>query len=491
MKMLKKITAYVLAIASILSLTACGGGGGTDVTKAENTTTTIDDEIDNPVNISDITLEGVTEKEVDIKGVELTYLGCYDPMTAGDTKPAYKYFTETYGATVTVKMVNDLVIMDNLSTLISSGQSPDIVDRRENTFPYYISKNTYEPLDEYFDFTAPQWEGLTEIIDSLAIKGKHYLIPWTYQVSPNFLIYNRGLFLEYGIDDPNELWEKGEWTWDTFKSCMTEFMDASTAEDAIGIYGKMDTSFINSTGSTFIGFENGKLVNNTRTTEVERAQLFLEELRKNKISAYSLNGENDVSEKPLLEGRAAFHCCGDWIITNYAKKAAKENGYTSENPVIEQDREKMALDIFFVPLPRDPQADKYYYQLKPFGYLVPSGSKNAEAVVILINCIRLSKTDETLYATTQESILRNKKYTQEQYEKWTYFQTVSNFKAEDLVMDNAGAFTSTTYSEVVLPMLADIIYDQDEEQKSWTQMREENYNILQTELDEMNALLAS
>ncbi|MFR4023231.1 MAG: hypothetical protein ACLTZI_09655 [[Eubacterium] siraeum] len=63
--------------------------------------------------------------------------------------------------------------------------------------------------------SAPQWAGVESYINQYKWGGKNYYYPWAYNVSPNFLVYNRGVFEQIGIEDPKELYDKGEWTWDT------------------------------------------------------------------------------------------------------------------------------------------------------------------------------------------------------------------------------------------------------------------------------------
>lgn len=92
----KRILAGVMAGATAISLAACSnsGNGGFDSdtnSTASSSETTIDDEIDNPVSIGDISINAGE----DVEPAELEYLGNYDITTAGDVKPAYKYFSET------------------------------------------------------------------------------------------------------------------------------------------------------------------------------------------------------------------------------------------------------------------------------------------------------------------------------------------------------------------------------------------------------------
>lgn len=481
MKSSKKIIAAALAVSTVFGISACGqsGGGRTENSQTTTTTamtTTTEDEIfDNPVDVGNVNLD-VTDNDTDISGTVVRYIGCYDLRTAGDIKPAYKYFEETYNATIEVELCADNAIMETLAKYMAADTSPDLVDARDNTFPYLISKNSYEPLDGYIDLSAPQWDGVTDIIDGYQLNGKHYYYPWAYFVSPNFLIYNRGLFQEYGIKDPKELWDAGEWTWDAFYDCMIQFKNNSQYEDALGLYGAISTTAINSTGEALIGFENNQLVNNLRSAGVERAQQFLEKLKKEGLSSLFYGTYSNVDHYPVIDGNAAFQSVGDWKISDYSRYQ-KLKAKKGED-----------IDIFFVPYPRDPSSDEYYYTLDTFGYMVPAGSKNIQASCIFINCVRLSQTDPELKEVTRESIMKSKAYTEEQYELWSYFHDVNNF--DHLVVDYATCFDTDTINNTITPMLEDVPFvTSAENDNSWTTLRETNYNIVDSKIQEINSLI--
>ena len=482
----KKIISCMLAFATIVSAGSCNGGGRTDTgnstattTTAMATSTTVNDDIDNPVDVGDITLDVTDLDTADIAGTTIKYLGVYDPTKAGDVKPAYKYFVENYDATMEIEICPDAEIMENVAKYIAADASPDLVDMRDNTFPYYIAKNSYEPLDQYFDLSAPQWDGVADIIDGYAVGGKHYYYPWCYYVAPCVMIYNRGLFNEYGINDPKELYDAGNWNWDTFYDCMVKFVENTKIEDAIGLYGYMSSSAINSTGKALISYDDGKFVNNLRSPEIDRAETFLEKLKKEGLSSLTYNDYSTVAHEPVIDGAAAFHIVGEWKITDYSKIQAKKGNED--------------LDIFFVPFPKDPSADKYYYAFKTFGYLVPAGSKNAKASCVFINCVRMSITDEELAATTKESIMKNKKYTDEQYEFWNLFHNATNFESDCLVKEFSSSFDTDTLSTVITPIQEDVPFVDDSEDKvtSWTVLKESNFNMLETKVEEKNTLLGA
>lgn len=463
-----KASVFALCTALLLGLTACGDTEVSESTVKDTTAATTEYTISESEYIGD---QGV---EV-VDGVTLKYLGCYDLTKAGDVRPAYNYFKENYNSTIAVELCPDGEIMTKLATYISSGSSPDLVDQRDNTFPFYITRSMYEPLDDYIDMDSPNWSTVSSYIERYEVNGKHYYYPWAYVTSGKFLIYNRAFFEEFGVDDPLELYYAGNWTWNEFYKCMTTFVDNNNlCENPLGLYGAIGASFINTTGKAMVSYENGQLVNNMRSPEVERAQAFLESIRKEGLSALMYEEYNNVSHEPVVYGFAAFQSMGDWKITNYSSLQQKDD----------------SLDIMFVPFPRDPSADKHYYTFGTFGYMVPSGSSNPQYAADFMTCVRMSLMDLDLQATTKESIMKNKKYTDEQYDLWKYFQTPENFTPDELVIEYAMSLDASLISDVITPMLENTAFDQSAEQQSWTTMRETYFAMIDENVTSLNSAIA-
>lgn len=470
MRKIKSIVSGTLCLALVMGMTACeqseGETGMTNATTQEDFT----------INLGEITLD--IKENKNIEGAVINYLGSYDITKAGDIKPAVTYFTENYGASIEVQTMGDGEIMDNLAALIQSGSSPDLVDQRQNSFPFYISQNTYMALDDYMDLSAPQWKDVASIIESYAINGKHYYYPWAYYMCSRVLIYNRAKLNQYGLKDPKELYDKGQWTWDEFKSIMEDFVAKAKADfpDAIGVYGTMGSTFIDTTGTPLVGFENGQLVNNLNNSNVDRAQSFLENLKKQGLSLLCLSdlAYDNVHHDPVLLGYSAFHSVGDWKITDYCKKQEGHPEY----------------DIMFVPMPKDPNADKHYIPMSTMAYLVPSGAKDIEAACVFINCMRLSKTDPSIQAVVKESIIKDKKYTDEQYELWAILQDSSNFDSKALITDFAYSLDSDTIDKVIAKICEDVPFVENEELPTWTSTRESFAGALANSINTINADLA-
>ena len=466
MKISKRILASVLSLAAVFSMTACGGDGNAAATTEPTTTSnTLDDDINNPVDVSDILDNQGETKE--LENPNLTYFGFYDMRVAGDIKPGVKMFVETYGGKIEYQQVawNDRV--DKLLTLIVSDQSPDLVDKEDNSFPHLMSKMAYTDLTDYIDLSKPQWAGYETLVEQYAYGGKHYYYPFSASALNNCLIYNKTLFDQYGLDDPLDLYNANEWTWDSFKQKMIEFMEAAGDSALGGIYGLVGNDIILSTGTPLIGTdENGKLVNNMSSASVERAANFLEQIRKEGLA---VRGEGMWSneDEPLASGKAAFLGVGTWKLTDFIKRYPD-------------------YEFGMVPFPRDEKADAYYYGSSNFGYFVPAGSKNVEGAAAFIDIMRLCKTDPEIVAVVNESIMNDKKYSQEQFDFLSQFEQIENY---DMVVNMAYGFNTET-STIIDDMLINVAFAQGEEQLSWAALRTSYEGIIQDTLDKYNALMA-
>lgn len=461
----KAAVSALLCAGIVLGMTACDESApvnsGTssapqNTTSATTTTNTLDDDINNPVDIDQF-----VDNTKALDNPNLVYFSHYDARVAGDIKPGVKLFEETYGGKIDYVNVAWGERFDKLQMLISSDESPDLVDKEDASFPSLMAKNVYEDLTDYIDLSQPQWNGIETLVDNYEWKGRHYYYPFTVNALPNVLIYNKTLFDKYSLDDPKTLYEENNWTWDTFKEIMQKFVEVNP--DALGgVYGLLGVNFIITTGTPLIGAEDGNIVNNFNDPNVERACQFLEGLRRESLA---VRGEGMWSNEtaPLTKGHTAFLGVGQWKITDYCKQTLKTGD-----------------EYGFVPYPRDPAADKYYYGSTNFGYMVPKGSKNVEGAAAFINIMRQCNTDPELQAVVKESIMNDKKYSEEQYQFMASFEAVENY---DMVIDISAGF-GTDFSNVIDTLMVNLAFEQGEEQKTWTQIKSEYNPVVEATLAE-------
>ena len=466
MKNSQKIASAALAAVLIATGSACGGSsrsssvGEDSTTTSETTTTTVntlDDDIENPVDIS----EFVDTDAEQLENPNLRYIGYYDIRTAADVKPAVKLFEETYGGKIDYEQCTWAERIDKLQVLIASGDSPDICLKEGESFPLLTSKNVYEDLTEYIDLSLPQWAGFEDLINQYEWKGKHVYYPWHASAFTEYIFYSKARFEELGITTPRELYDSNEWDWNTFRDTMKKFIDASgTANEVYGIYGlTLSDALICSTGTPLIGMKNGSLSDNMNSIAVDRAASFLEGLRRDGLTV-AMDGYWGDQNTPIVEGKACFLSNGQYHLDDFMKKTPE-------------------VEIEFVPFPRDPEADEYYYQSSDFGYLVPSGSQNVKGAAAFINMLRLCKIDPDLRKEVDESNTRGKGWTMEQIEFMKQFEDLENYH---VVADFYGGLDGDS-SQIMTDMLRNVTFDGED---TWTVLRDTNINVIDASIDAIN-----
>jgi len=117
-----------------------------------------------------------------------------------------------------------------LLTQIAGGTAPDTFAHSNVYYPKFISKGGALDLQPFID-ANPDFNIDDFLPTSLRLstyKGKLWGLP---HISSTYVwVWNKTVFGELGLPSPNELDEKGEWTWDTF----LEAAMAATKRDADG-----------------------------------------------------------------------------------------------------------------------------------------------------------------------------------------------------------------------------------------------------------------
>ncbi|MEG0270209.1 MAG: sugar ABC transporter substrate-binding protein [Clostridia bacterium] len=140
-------------------------------------------------------------------------------------------FTEKTGIKVNVNLVALEETVAKLATQIVSGTAPDVVWLTEAQLPQFIATGNLEDISEIMGNEAYDFGDLFPgLVEKYIKDGKLYAVPFTS--SPRVYFYNKDMFAEAGLQDPQELAEKGEWTMDK----MLEYARAMTSKEK-GTYG--------------------------------------------------------------------------------------------------------------------------------------------------------------------------------------------------------------------------------------------------------------
>lgn len=296
----------------------------------------------------------------------ITYLGTGEPDSVTLSTYARTAGLSDPKSAVTVMYVGDYSYEDRLSELINADESPDLTDKRPNTFPYLMSRNVYEDLAPFIDAAAPQWEGFSEHIERYSFKGARYFYPTTVTIAPQFLVYDKMRFVQFNITDPERLWENGEWTWAALSESaekLREHFDEPTAMSTIG--GEL--IFENMLAAALVPLidklEGGQFTWNIYTGNyAETEDFFFSNVCDSSLTA----------ARALSDGQAAFLSADESVLGSLRSSCPD-------------------LNIGVVPYPkRNSELDGYYCKAVTDGYLVPKGAKNVRSAASFINCSRIA-----------------------------------------------------------------------------------------------------
>lgn len=363
---MKKIFLLCTFITSAVMLTACGDSDNKLLRDLDpETRAYIKD-----VATQDTLLDGELENKT------IKWLATWDinPDGTGKNVPIdLAVFQERYGGEVKYYPVSYDERYEKLAQYIKSGEGIDFFSGTDmDAFPKGVIKEMFVPADDYIDFSSDIWKDVKDVNDSFVWNDKHYLTAVSINGGGCAVIYNKNTISEAGLEDPAVLFEKGEWNWDTFEKMLDEFVDNDNQKYGIDGWW-FEEAFVQTTGVPAIALENGNLINNLAEPSMERVQNWLYNLSVNGNVAIGSNSYGWTEHPEYIgEGKLLFYPCGLWKLYS-----TPENWKTV-----------FGEDVGFVPMPKDPQADKYYIPAGMDSYLFVNGGDNPEGVAKFLDCKR-------------------------------------------------------------------------------------------------------
>lgn len=469
-KITKRILAGVMSAAMIASFAACsnddggssnGGGGGGAATE-ETTTTTAKTEWtgDNvEVDVDDSSLN----TELDTQGKTLKYLGFYDLNPTNDSPERsveLSIFEDVYGAKVEYIATTSATQFDDLANAIIGGTPPDVVVHSDRTFPYDISKNQFQPVGALIDWNDPMWASVKDTADKFLWNGEYYVAPLGYSFNDfRMFMYNQSTIDEEALDDPLELYEAGNWTWDEFVRLQKEYQSADP-ENRYGVCGYWADAFVYTAGDPIVDFDGSKFTNNIYSANIERAQGVLEDLFANNLvkTGWYLGDVFDAS------GETLFYGMGTWAYEHVA------GAYPSD-------------EIKMVPFPRNPDSSDNVTSKKLLAYMWVKGSDNNDVVKAWFDSNRLAAYDPKYADATKDKFLTNAPtWNSDLYDLVMELNDDEKFPyAFDYGMGISEAMTGDSgYIRTLYECISNGTYE------SWAQARDEFSGIIDAEISAFN-----
>ena len=363
--------------------------------------------------------------------------------------------------------------------MVASGDSPDMFEFTTLCFPYTAYRNMFQPIDDVINMDGPEWDGYREISHQITWNGKMYCPVNQFRVE-DLWYYRRSVLEEAGLPDPYQLFLDGEWDWDHLLDMGKQFKQ--TGENKYLCDGwYIQSGIMNSAGIPMIGMdESGKIINNLYTPEIERAAQVIRTLCEQEYRYPLVENGWSVNDKAWLAGDTLFLTQGDWFwrgdLSTYYSRGKLDD----------------ITDVFFVPSPKNPNAEGHPSNYDVFGYALCAGSTNLDSYRAWNKCLMLAKTDEATIAAGKAQDFENYNWTEEAYDLlWNQFENPAATPLTPIFDYSYGVGTDGIHgTSGDVPMdhiMKQPIYDMSS--PSFEQAREEYANVINTNIDEMNAAL--
>ncbi len=465
MKAYKRFLAGLCAVATVFSITACSK----------------DDEQSSSEYKQQVKVE-VTASAEDIAslpgGEESTilYMGENDlnPTSDGQEKSVELKLFEEKGGKIEFSRVANKERFDKLAAaIIAQTDVPDIFKYEWLAFPSQIVQERYQPINDLVDFESPLWSGVKETADQFNFNGDYYVAPLDF-VPSAMIFYDKQMIDGENLEDPYTLYSNGEWTWDTFRELMNEYVNNAAADEVrYGINGFFKPHIIQQTGKTMVIKDGDTFINNTGDADIEKGENFLYELSKDGLVLNEwIGGAANCFSKNCL-----FYGMGEWAATG-------------PNQPEEDD------EWGVVPMPAYPDDPQKITTSDMTAYMWVRGSTKGDAVKCWFECVRASKTDPAYVDANKQTFFTNNPYwTEEMYQVkmdivgedylqiFDYGFGVSSALGDRNSFDGNQCLIDALYGDVT-------VVNEEGVQQTWTQVREQYNSIINNEITKLNEELA-
>ena len=474
----RKAAAVIAAICLASTLCACGNSDGSDssehgylleseetttqLTVAVNTETLAPEQDEQVKNLAD-SLTGELENK------KVKWMSFYDPWHptgAGNSKPvSVELFEKKYGGEIEYIPTTWATQYDDLSEKILGGEGIDFFPASE-AVPKCVLSGMTQSFDEYIDWSNPLWDSVKKYNDTYEIGGKHYLM--ICQVSPGYVVYyNKSTIEQLGLDDPAELYKNGEWTLEKFKDMLTEFVDED--EGRYGLDGWFNCAPLYlASGVPSVSIKDGKVTSNIMDATFEKAMQYQYDLNKSGLVIDKSKFDWKTNIQYMSEGSELFYIGGLYEIESSPDIWTKTFGD--------------AEDVFFVPIPKDENADKYYYNAEYDCYNLCKDAGNPEGVAKLMECVIASYSDENSQKISDEKHKNDFGWTDEMLDMRN---EVERLTSENPVRDIYGGLT-TDLSALISDSISQPLQGSD-----WYSVRDSVNDNINVQLDDINAQLSA
>lgn len=288
---MKKLISLVLALAMVLSLAACGAGGGN-------------------------TDKGDTSAAAQGGDKGTIEVAIWDD----NQRPGLQQIADEWSKESGYKVEFTVPGWDGYWTMleagVSGGEMPDVFWMHSNNAEKYMGSGVLMNLDDYIANDdsidmSNYFEGITELY---SYDGSQYALPKDHDTIA--VVYNKAIFDKYGVEYPTN-----DMTWEDFAAKAQEISDKGAAD---GVYGThCNTGSNQDTWYNIIYSYGGKVISDDKTASgyddpatIEAMNFITEKILPACPTPDSMASTG--GDTMFLSGLVGMICQGSWTVNNFA-----------------------------------------------------------------------------------------------------------------------------------------------------------------------------
>ena len=323
-----------------------------------------------------------------------------------------------------------------LQSMVLAENAPDLYKVRDGDAAGIMRQGIFTDLTNLIDWDSRNWSDLKPYLDTVTYNGRILIAP---EFNSNYFIwYNKTIFSERGVEDPIELYDKGEWTLDKFDSICKRLTVRN--DGTVQLYGfGYDHTWMRQVFAMFdaqLSVKSGDgYVNTVGSDAVTDAISYLD----TQINVSRVTCKQDKALPYFASGKLAMLWYGNWLSMSAPFAEMNLNGV-----------------IDFVPAPTNSRlalGPRQDFALA--GHAIPIGAKNTDAAVAFIEIFNYYKQTPELDTVSTEA--------QCELNNWSYEQFLRMRKPR---------YYENKYTFVELSDTWDFILDSVENNRSWLSVRE-------------------
>ena len=283
-----------------------------------------------------------------------------------------------------------------LQAMVLADNAPDVYKLRIGDLTTHLFNGLWQDITNDFDWDNRNWRDLAPFMNYVTVNGKILVAP---EVNSNYMVwFNKSIFEEYGMENPLDLWEKGEWTKDNFDNICRKLTIKDGGNTSIYGFGFDHRWFFDVFAmydTNFAIFDGTRYKSNTDDPKIADAFSYIT----NMATVEKLWCDLDKATAYFASGKLAMLYYGNWLPESDPFRTMNFDG-----------------KIDFVPVPENtatglgPRQD-YYIE----GHAIPIGAKNREGAKAFIEIFNFYKQSQEQDLETTKKDLEHGGLTVDQF----------------------------------------------------------------------------